>query len=89
MITSKNRMLAVIFIASTFLVYAQSGGDFEITKSTIASGGGSSNGGNYKINATIGQVDATKKLTGGNFALTGGFWTASIREEMIFENGFE
>lgn len=42
----------------------------------IAGGGGTSTGGVYSINGTIGQHDATANgaLTGGNYSLTGGFW---------------
>lgn len=40
---------------------------------TADSGGGSSNGGSYTLNGTIGQPDAGL-LTGGNYTLGGGFW---------------
>jgi len=41
---------------------------------TIDSGGGYSDGGNFELEGTIGQYDAGTTMTGGNFALTGGFW---------------
>lgn len=57
---------------------AQTGGDFAITQSVIASGGGqSSTGGNFAVGGTIGQSTAGKNLTGGNFAVNGGFWAAN------------
>ncbi|HEX7655207.1 MAG TPA: hypothetical protein VF607_16985 [Verrucomicrobiae bacterium] len=42
----------------------------------VAGGGGTSTGGTYSVSGTIGQVDATSAnaLTGGNYAVTGGFW---------------
>jgi hypothetical protein len=41
----------------------------------IAGGGGTSTGGTYQVNGTIGQPDAGQQaMTGGNYSLTGGFW---------------
>ncbi len=48
--------------------------DFEISWHTIDGGGEMfSNGGNFELSGTIGQPDAGV-MTGGDFALTGGFW---------------
>lgn len=69
--------------------FAQTGGNFEITKSSIDTGGGLADGGNFSINSSIGQADASNELTGGDFALTGGFWTSSNNNDIIFKNGFE
>ncbi len=41
----------------------------------IAGGGGISTGGGYQISGTIGQHDASGPMTGGNYSLTGGFWS--------------
>ena len=41
---------------------------------TIDNGGGASTGGVYAVNGSIGQPDADT-LNGGNFNLTGGFWS--------------
>jgi len=38
-------------------------------------GGGTSTGGVYSVNGTIGQADAGGPLTGGQYSLTGGFWS--------------
>jgi len=49
---------------------------FSIDWQTIDGGGGTSTGGVYTINGTIGQPDATATpMTGGNFSLVGGFWS--------------
>jgi hypothetical protein len=56
---------------------AQSGGQFDLTWSTIDGGGGSSGGGQFALSGTIGQPDAGA-LTGGNFKLEGGFWSSVI-----------
>ncbi len=42
---------------------------------TIDAGGGKSTGGVYYVSGTIGQPDASEPMTGGNFAITGGFWS--------------
>ncbi len=42
---------------------------------TIDGGGGTSTGGVYSVSGTIGQPDAGAPITGGNFSLTGGFWS--------------
>jgi hypothetical protein len=41
----------------------------------IAGGGGTSTGGVYSVSGTIGQPDAGVAMTGGNYSLTGGFWS--------------
>jgi hypothetical protein len=40
----------------------------------IAGGGETSTNGQYSLSGTIGQPDASLAMTGGNYALTGGFW---------------
>jgi len=41
----------------------------------VASGGSTSTGGVYQVSGTIGQHDAGGAMTGGNYSLTGGFWS--------------
>ena len=41
----------------------------------IAGGGGTSSNGQYNLSGTIGQPDASAAMTGGNYSLTGGFWS--------------
>ena len=41
----------------------------------IAGGGGTSTGGVYAVSGTIGQPDASSAMTGGNYSVTGGFWS--------------
>jgi hypothetical protein len=55
---------------------AQSGGQFDLSWSTIDGGGRTSAGGQFTLTGTIGQPDAgVTTLTGGQFSLTGGFWS--------------
>ncbi|MGA2279694.1 MAG: hypothetical protein ABSG80_05265 [Verrucomicrobiota bacterium] len=41
----------------------------------VAGGGGTSTGGVYGVSGTIGQPDASGAMTGGNYSVTGGFWS--------------
>jgi len=70
--SSSVRQLAVFcFLLSTFCFCAQA--QLAIDWSTIDGGGGISTGGVFTVTGTIGQPDAGK-MSGGNFALDGGFW---------------
>ena len=40
----------------------------------IAGGGGTSTGGNFRLDATVGEVGAANAQIGGQFTLNGGFW---------------
>jgi len=89
------KVTRLIFITLMLLIpatlIAQSGGDFVIKKSSIDAGGGRSEGGNFKLDGTIGQVDASELITGGNYSLSGGLWNAKpvIKEDMMFKDSFE
>src|ERR1035437_63486 len=54
------------------LGFAQS---YSIDWYKIAGGGGTSTNGQYSMSGTIGQHDASDAMTGGNYSLTGGFWS--------------
>ena len=55
---------------------AQSGGGYDLTWSTVDGGGWTfSVGGGYSLGGTAGQPDAGL-LSGGAYALAGGFWGA-------------
>ena len=41
----------------------------------VSGGGGASTGSVYAVSGTIGQPDAGGAMTGGNYSLTGGFWS--------------
>ena len=51
------------------------GQNYTIDWYKIAGGGGTSTGGTYQVNGTIGQADASVAMTGGSYSLTGGFWS--------------
>jgi hypothetical protein len=71
-LSASIQCLALGLFAAT--AQAQSGGQFDLSWSTIDGGGGTSSGGQFVVNGTIGQPDAGT-LTGGNFKLEGGFWS--------------
>jgi hypothetical protein len=68
-------LVTVIVAIAPVSVLAMSGGDYEISWSTIDGGGGQSSGGTYIIRGTIGQPDA-EYSEGGDYELLGGFWPA-------------
>lgn len=66
------------------IALAQSGGDYDLTWSTVDGGGATfSTGENYTLGGAIGQPDAGV-LTGGDYALTGGFWGGAAAEYLIY-----
>ena len=65
--------IATLLLALTALTaHAQS---YTIDWYKIAGGGGTSTGGTYQVSGTIGQPDAGANMSGGNYSLTGGFWS--------------
>lgn len=65
-------MLALLLSAGYAL--AQTGGGYDLTWWTVDAGGGTSSGGGYTLSGAIGQPDAAPALSGGGYALVGGFW---------------
>jgi hypothetical protein len=81
-------LLGLLFPAASF---AQS---YAIDWYKIAGGGGTSTGATYQVTGTIGQPDASGAMSGGNYSLTGGFWsliavvqTAGLPNLTITHNG--
>lgn len=66
-------LATLIVCLSASAVWAQTGGGFDLTWSTIDGGGGHSKGGTFALTGTIGQADAGT-TTGGGYVLAGGFW---------------
>ncbi len=44
----------------------------------VAGGGGTSTGGGYTLNGTIGQPDAGGPMTNGQYSVSGGFWVLPV-----------
>jgi hypothetical protein len=68
------RLLYFCFLFSAFSFRAW-GQSYSIDWYKIAGGGGTSTGATYQVSGTIGQYDAGGPMTGGNYSLTGGFWS--------------
>ena len=69
-------LISLLLITQIAPAAAQTGGGFDLTWSTIDSGGGQSDGGSFELSGTIGQPDPGH-LSGGGFILSGGFWQAN------------
>jgi len=80
-------VLACVVLLAAVPVLAQSGGGYDLSWSTVDSGGGTfSSGGLYSLGGTAGQPDAGL-MTGGVYALGGGFWgggAVAAPENMIY-----
>jgi hypothetical protein len=67
----------LVALAALVQVLSVSAQSYSIGWFTIAGGGGTSTGSVYAVRVTIGQPDASATtMTGGNYSLTGGFWSA-------------
>ena len=64
----------VLMVLSATWTLAQSGGEWAIGRWVVAGGGGVSRGEEFLVRGSAGQSEAGKALTGGEFALRGGFW---------------
>ena len=76
---TKTRKLIPYFLFSLLLIPAVYAQNYSIGWHKIAGGGGASSGTNgsgiYSVNGTIGQQDAGKAVSGGNYSVSGGFWS--------------
>ena len=69
------KALILIALALAGLAASTQAQSYLIDWSTVDGGGGTSTGGVYSVSGTIGQPDASGAMTGGNYSLTGGFWS--------------
>jgi hypothetical protein len=83
----KPKLILISFITIMLLTAASAGyatmADYSLPWWTVDGGGGNSNSGQYALSGTIGQADAGL-LTGGQYALTGGFWGGIQLEQQIY-----
>jgi hypothetical protein len=70
----KTKLILFCLLTFTFCLRA-SAQSYSIDWYKIAGGGGTSTGGTFQVNGTIGQPDASGALSGGNYSVTGGFWS--------------
>jgi hypothetical protein len=69
------KTLFSFFCVSFLLTAATLAQTYSVDWYKIAGGGGTSTGATYQVSSTIGQPDAGIAMTGGNYSLTGGFWS--------------
>ena len=79
-------MTLLIFLTMTASAQAQS---YEITWWVVGGGGGTSFGSGHTLRGIIGQLDAGN-MSGGEYTLTGGFWSLNpfnmVYLPLIFKN---
>ena len=63
-----------IILHSSFCLRAW-GQSYSVDWFKVSGGGGTSTGGVYFVSGTVGQHDSGETMTGGNYSLTGGFWS--------------
>jgi len=72
------KALSLSLLATATLAFSAasaSAQNYSIDWYKIAGGGGTSSNGQFTLSGTIGQHDAGGPMTGGNYSLTGGFWS--------------
>lgn len=67
--------LKALIVGCSLVSYTRAAA-FEINWFTIDSGGGRSSNLTYVVDGTIGQTDAGTTMSGGGYAVAGGFWPA-------------
>ena len=82
MISKMAVILGALFLAmcAAFLIFTLVSGapeEYAITWWTVDGGGGVSQGGDYTLQGTIGQPDASSSQ-GSDYGLEGGFWAGII-----------
>lgn len=77
-------LTGILVLLTGITAAAQSGGGYDLTWSTIDSGGHTySTGGEYILGSTIGQAD-TAIMTGGIYTLFGGFWSGTSFSQFLY-----
>ena len=66
-----KKLLIAFGVLLPTIVFAQ---QYNVDWYTITGGGGAGSNGQYVVSGTIGQPDAGT-MNGGNYSLTGGFWS--------------
>jgi hypothetical protein len=72
----RTNLPCLLTLASAVAGCTTSADDLAVDWHSIDAGGGVSIGGAYILSGTIGQLDAGPTSIGGEFTITGGFWTS-------------
>jgi len=70
--SSMKKIFIILGLLTPVIGLAQA---YTIDWHKVAGGGGTSTGEMYAVSGTIGQHDSSTAMTGGNYSLTGGFWS--------------
>ena len=70
----KTKLFRFCFLPSVLCLGARAQ-SYSIDWFKVSGGGGTGTGGTYAVSGTIGQPDAGGAMSGGNYSLTGGFWS--------------
>jgi hypothetical protein len=86
----KVKLIVLLVLASSLalaaIVLGQAAGTLDLSWSTIAGGGGESEGGRYAVRDSLGQGIASSdpSTDGDRFSLTDGFWQSGSTETTIY-----
>jgi hypothetical protein len=67
--------LGITGLFATIACLPASAQSYSIDWYKVSGGGGASTGATFQVTGTIGQPDASGAMSGGNYSLTGGFWS--------------
>lgn len=73
--TTFSILATSLVVSLAVLTPSQSGGQFAITRSTIAGGGNASSGGPFALTSAVGEAASGMTGSGGGFGVGLGFWT--------------
>jgi hypothetical protein len=76
-ITRRGGLFVILFAALGLALMPWKANGLDLSSAVIAGGGGLSIGGNLTLEATVGQATAGTILSGGQFSMQVGFWTAA------------
>jgi hypothetical protein len=84
MSTIKRKLISLLVAGAVLLLIGSAalgaGEGYILDWWTVDGGGGTSTGGQYSLSGAVGQPDPGK-LSGGGYALVGGFWTGGASIE--------
>ncbi|MFN0132661.1 MAG: GC-type dockerin domain-anchored protein [Phycisphaerales bacterium] len=75
--TLRTCIISAAALLATLVLAPAAHAQFAIDWSSIDCGGGDTAGGTFTLSGTIAQPDAAAPITGGTFAITGGFWAGA------------
>jgi hypothetical protein len=69
------KTFCLMLLASLLVHLSAHAQSYTIDWYKISGGGGTSTNGSYSVSGTLGQPDASGAMTGGQYSITGGFWS--------------